>query len=147
MNDTITISEVGWLEAGDQLLAVRRTVFIDEQGVPPEMEVDEHDPAARHLLAIDAQRQPVATARLLANGHIGRMAVMQASRGRGIGTRMLQRLLDMAAEAGLKQAYLNAQCAAEAFYRREGFIPQGEIFEDAGIPHRRMTRQLDQSSG
>jgi len=146
MSETVSLKEVAWEQARETLLAIRFAVFVDEQGVPPELEVDEQDATARHLLVSDPQGHPLATARLLPNGHIGRMAVVAEQRGKRIGMRMLQALLHMAGEAGLSRVYLNAQCSAEGFYRRAGFVAEGEVFDDAGIPHRRMSRPLREQS-
>ncbi|RMG33037.1 MAG: GNAT family N-acetyltransferase [Gammaproteobacteria bacterium] len=138
-----TIDTVSWAEARDLLLAIRFEIFVHEQGVPAEMEEDADDPQALHLLVRTVPGgDPIATARLLPNGHIGRMAVRRQWRGRGIGSAMLAQLLSKARRKGLESVFLNAQCAAEAFYRRQGFRPEGAIFEDAGIPHRRMWRPL-----
>lgn len=137
------IEQADWAQARDTLLTIRFEVFVDEQGVPPELEEDADDPRAVHLLVWDStDNTPVATGRLLANGHIGRMAVRRAWRGQGIGGAMLERLIGLARQAGLKSVFLNAQCAAEAFYRRHGFRPEGDVFEEAGIAHRRMSRPL-----
>lgn len=141
--DRFRIDEVTWRDARATLLAIRFEVFVDEQGVPPELEEDAEDPSARHLLVRERSHgAPIATARLLPTGHIGRMAVRKAWRRRGVGSAMLRRLVEMARAQGLEEVFLNAQCAAEDFYRRHGFLAEGEIFEDAGIPHRRMSRPL-----
>jgi predicted GNAT family N-acyltransferase len=142
MADAFTVNPVTWDDTRDTLLGIRFKVFVEEQGVPPELEADTLDAHARHLLVRNPQGQAVATARLLDDGHIGRMAVLAGYRGKGIGTRMLRQLLWMAEEAGLPRVHLNAQCNAERFYQRLGFVAEGEVFEDAGIPHRRMYRLL-----
>ncbi len=134
----VTISEADWARHKAQLLQVRYAVFVDEQGVPPELEHDALDADAIHLLARDAQDGAVATARMLLDGHIGRMAVSRAFRGQGIGTAMLQRLIRIAAERGLRRLFLHAQCDAVPFYQRLGFVAEGEIFKDAGIDHQVM---------
>ncbi len=137
------IEQVDWVQARDTLLAIRFEVFVDEQGVPAELEEDAGDPQALHLLVWDATgTTPLATGRLLANGHIGRMAVRRDWRGCGIGSAMLERLIALAQQAGLKSVFLNAQCSVEGFYRRHGFRPEGDVFQDAGIAHRRMSRPL-----
>ena len=125
----------------DTVLAIRRIVFIEEQGVSVEEEVDGKDGEAIHLLAVDAEGAPIGTARMLANGHIGRMAVLPKWRGRGVGSAMLKRLLATARRRQLPTPFLNAQVSAVNFYRRLGFETQGEEFMDAGIRHRRMVRQ------
>lgn len=132
------IQQVDWEARQATLLAIRVAVFVDEQGVPPELEHDEHDRRAIHLLASNHEGRPVGTARLLTDGHIGRMAVLPAWRNRGIGTAMLRRLLQIAAGQGLSSVFLHAQCQAEPFYARLGFTAKGGVFQDAGIPHRCM---------
>lgn len=136
------------LELGDwgrlEALAapLRRRVFIEEQGVPEDLEWDEADAAALHALARLSDGTPVGTARMLANGQIGRMAVRADWRRRGIGAVLLQALLKAAAERGQDTVWLNAQLQAQPFYRHHGFHAIGPIFDDAGIPHRRMSRRI-----
>lgn len=120
---------------------IRETVFVQEQSVPLALEWDEDDKDAWHLLAFDGD-QAVATARLLATGKIGRMAVLPAWRQRGIGTRLLQRLIDKARQAGLAEVHLSAQVSAIPFYERLGFHITSDTYEDAGIPHRDMQLRL-----
>jgi predicted GNAT family N-acyltransferase len=132
-----------WPEDADALRVVRFEVFVTEQGVPAELEMDREDPDALHLLAIDRQSHPIGTGRLLADGHIGRMAVARAWRGRGVGSRILQGLLDNARAAGLHAVFLHAQRGAEGFYRSAGFRTEGGEFLDAGIAHVLMHRTLN----
>ncbi len=143
MTESFAIETADWQRQRETLLGIRFAVFVEEQGVPPELEEDAADPQALHLLARNAAGEAVATARLLPDGHIGRMAVLRPWRGRGLGTALLQRLLAIAAERGLEAVHLNAQCSAEGFYARLGFQAEGDVFEDAGIPHRRMRRLLN----
>jgi predicted GNAT family N-acyltransferase len=142
MAETWRIERVDWPQQRAQLLGIRFRVFVDEQGVPPDMEEDEHDAQALHLLARNARGEAIGCARLLDDGQIGRMAVLQVYRCRGIGSRLLQQLLQCAAQNGLPRVFLHAQCHAEDFYRRAGFTPVGEVFMEAGIPHREMHRPL-----
>jgi predicted GNAT family N-acyltransferase len=135
---TFTIEPARWPADRPALSQVRETVFVHEQGVPLALEWDEQDATARHLLARDAAGRPIGTGRLLPDGHIGRMAVLPAWRGRGVGTALLLGLLDAARMSGLTEVVLNAQCSALPFYERQGFTAEGPIFDDAGIPHRRM---------
>ena len=138
----IHIRIVDWDSAAAELMAVRVAVFVVEQGVPPELEQDEHDATALHLLATTAEGRTIGTARLLDDGHIGRVAVMPDWRGLGLGTRLLARLIDVAQERGLDGVFLHAQCSAESFYERLGFVAEGEVFDDAGIDHRCMRRPV-----
>jgi predicted GNAT family N-acyltransferase len=143
----IVIEQVDWAARQQALLAIRYAVFVDEQGVPPELEQDEHDATATHLLARTPAGAPVGTARLLPDGHVGRMAVLPAWRGRGIGSDMLHTLIAIARALGHERVVLHAQCQAEAFYRRFGFVAEGEVFADAGIAHRRMALPLTGDHG
>ena len=117
---------------------IRGEVFIAEQHVPPELEWDGEDPGALHLLAEDTDGQPIGTGRMLPNGHIGRMCVLPEHRRRGVGSALLAGLLHRAGSDGYPTPYLNAQVTAVAFYTRHGFLAVGEVFTEAGIPHRRM---------
>jgi predicted GNAT family N-acyltransferase len=141
------VQVVDWQEAAPQLARVRRAVFIEEQGVPEALEWDGEDAAAVHVLARAANGEPIGSGRLLMHGglaHIGRMAVVKPWRGRGVGSALLARLLSEARRLGCREAKLSAQTHALPFYARFGFRPEGEVFLDAGIPHRRMRRLLSQ---
>ncbi|MGD8589360.1 MAG: GNAT family N-acetyltransferase [Chromatiales bacterium] len=130
-----------WPRDRELLRQVRKKVFIQEQRVPAALEWDGTDDHALHLLALDEAGRPIGTARLLPSGQIGRMAVLKPWRRRGVGSALLQHLLTEAAKGEWPDLFLNAQLNALAFYTRHGFHPQGEVFEEAGIPHRRMTRK------
>lgn len=114
--------------------AIRHDVFVIEQNVPVELELDDMDAQCVHVVAYQDE-QAVGTARLLPDGHIGRMAVRLEARGSGVGSRMLQALMMYAQTRGDDCVRLNAQLQAEAFYGRHGYVRIGEIFLDAGIPH------------
>ena len=121
------------------LKAIRLAVFVREQGIPQELEWDQADAQAIHLLALaEPEGTPVGTARLLPSGQIGRMAVLPEWRGRGVGTALLRGLLTIARQGDHPRPFLNAQVSALHFYLRAGFHPVGEVFEEAGIPHLRM---------
>ena len=124
------------------LKLVREQVFIREQHVPEELEWDEQDSNATHVVAYNDNDQVIGTARLLANGHIGRMAVLEAWRNKGAGTAMLEKLLMVARGQNLPKVFLHAQTSAIGFYERHGFKSRGEEFMDAGIPHRYMEKVL-----
>ena len=140
MNATIAV--VDWRHRRKDLLAIRYAVFVGEQGVPIELEHDARDQQALHLLVTTPDGQPIGTARMLPEGHVGRMAVLPAWRRQGIGSAMLREFIRIAGENGIEKLFLNAQCEAEAFYQRLGFCAEGGIFVDAGIKHRRMSMQL-----
>ena len=131
-----------WAAARDQVLPVRETVFVHEQGVPVELERDAMDALCRHAALQDAEGQVIATGRLLPDGHIGRMAVLAAHRGTGVGSRVLEALVEEAARLGMQEVVLNAQTHACAFYARHGFEACGEVFFEAGLPHQSMRRAL-----
>ncbi len=143
----IAISQVSWHRHEPELYRIRHAVFVVEQGVPVDLECDAHDPQALHLLAFTAGGQPVGTARMLRDGHIGRMAVLPAWRGQGIGSALLHRLVQLARQQGLHSVFLHAQCHAESFYARLGFVAEGAVFQDAGIDHRCMRLPLTGPGG
>lgn len=131
-----------WEEARERARAVRISVFVREQGVPVELEWDDMDESSWHALAFAEDGTPVATGRLLPDGHIGRMAVLKAARGTGMGALVLDALMAKAAELGYGELILNAQTHAEPFYARVGFKRIGEEFDDVGIPHVEMRKRL-----
>jgi len=132
----------GWDSLKDDAQPVRYQVFVLEQQVPLELEWDEMDAPSLHAVAYDAQDRPVATGRLLPDGHIGRMAVLQPWRGQGVGGEVLRALIDAAARRGDAAVVLNAQVHAAEFYVRHGFVRFGAEFMEAGIPHIAMRRLL-----
>ncbi|KIC49663.1 GNAT family N-acetyltransferase [Tateyamaria sp. ANG-S1] len=136
------------IEQTDDLVAchaLRRTVFIEEQGVSEADEVDGRDGEALHVLAL-VDGVPMGCARILTNGSvakIGRVCVLPSARGTGLGAAIIEACLDVArALPGLTQAKLGAQTHALAFYERLGFTAFGPVYDDAGIPHRDMERPL-----
>lgn len=124
---------------------LRRVVFIEEQGVSVEDEVDGLDPEAIHLLAWEGEH-PVGTARILVKGDtgkIGRVCVLPEARGTGLGAALiLSALEELRKLPGLREAHLGAQSHATGFYEKLGFAVEGEEFMDAGIPHRHMSRAV-----
>lgn len=131
-----------WNDRAEDLRALRRQVFVIEQQVPEALEWDGTDHECAHFMALDSTGQMLGCARLTPEGQIGRMAVLSAHRGRGIGAALLEEAVSAAAAQGHDQVFLHAQHHAEAFYRRAGFLPEGEPYEEAGITHITMTRQL-----
>ena len=131
-----------WDAARGAASRIRTAVFVEEQRVPPEIEMDRHDAACIHALAY-AQGRAVGTGRLLPDGHIGRMAVLRESRSMGVGGAILERLVAEARRRGMLQVVLSAQTHALGFYRRHGFSEVGAVFEEAGIPHQEMRRALN----
>ena len=135
------IELLDWPAAEQQASRIRFTVFVEEQRVPAELEMDENDAASVHALAY-ADGRAIGTGRLLPDGHIGRMAVLKGWRGQGAGKAMLRQLIDAARERGLREVALSAQVQAVEFYRAEGFAPEGAVYEEAGIPHQAMRLRL-----
>lgn len=142
-----SIETVAWESAASALLAVRHPVFVLEQGVAAEREVDEFDPPSLHFLARDAAGAPIGTARLLPDGRIGRVAVLEPWRRKGVGRALLRAALSAAWERGDRRVTLHAQTRSLAFYESLGFVAQGEEFEEEGIPHREMARGFARRSG
>jgi predicted GNAT family N-acyltransferase len=138
----IRIDLLDWERARAAATPIRLTVFVQEQKVPPEIEIDEHDGQCLHALAFNEKGQPIATGRLLPDGHIGRMAVLQEWRGKGVGGRILGALIAKAKQRGDRAVVLSAQTHAIAFYRRHGFAEEGEVYLEAGIRHQQMRRAL-----
>jgi predicted GNAT family N-acyltransferase len=129
----------------DHAWAIRRRVFIEEQHVPEDIEMDADDSHAFHALAI-FDGIAIGCGRMLEHGasevKIGRMAVLREFRGKGVGAQILRFLIDSARTRGCRKAILHAQLTAEGFYLREGFKPVGGVFDEAGIAHRLMERNL-----
>jgi len=132
-----------WAHDAPKLAAIRRTVFIDEQGVPEALEWDADDAGAVHLLAVDGEGRAIGCARLLTDGHLGRMAVLPPWRGRGVGRALLAAALDAARTRGHTMLRLSAQTQAAGFYARAGFVAVGSEYEEAGIPHVAMQKDLN----
>jgi predicted GNAT family N-acyltransferase len=135
---TFTIRPTSWQQDEPALRLIREQVFIQEQNVPTELEWDGEDETAFHLLAEDEEGNPTGTARMLPDGHIGRVAVVKSWRGRGVGTALMQRMLKAAEAWNYTVVFLDAQVDAIDFYRKLGFESKGKTFMDAGIPHRHM---------
>ncbi len=142
MNCLRTIIKCSWQDAERALRHIRETAFMQEQSVPAELEWDGEDEGAIHLLALDADNTPIGCARILRDGHIGRMAVLIQWRKQGIGSELLQRAVAVVQELGCGEAFLDAQCDAIPFYEKQGFTAEGDEFIDAGIPHRHMRLTL-----
>ncbi|MBI1283570.1 MAG: GNAT family N-acetyltransferase [Thiobacillus sp.] len=138
-----TIEETNWARDAERLAAVRRAVFIDEQGVPEALEWDEHDALALHFLATTLDGSPIGCARLLPDGHVGRMAVLPAWRGHGVGRSLLAAVLNAARARGHAELRLSAQTHAADFYLQAGFVAHGAEYEEAGIPHVAMRKRLN----
>jgi predicted GNAT family N-acyltransferase len=140
----VRVVEIRDHAALEQAWAIRRKVFIEEQGVPEALELDDDDARAVHVLAL-LSTVPVGCGRMIAHGDevkIGRMAVLPERRGHGIGRRILETLMELGRERAFRKATLHAQLHAEGFYLKCGYVPIGEVFEEAGIAHRLMEHDL-----
>jgi predicted GNAT family N-acyltransferase len=141
--ETITLVEFDSQLMRDAL-DLRRAVFVEEQGVPPEMEVDDEDKEAIHLVATIGERV-VATLRITSMGNagrIGRVAVRREFRRKRIASRLVERASRLIAENGGREIMLHAQIQTVDFYRRLGYCEEGEVEMDAGIPHIWMRKRL-----
>lgn len=140
--NNVTVSSVDWTTCRDQLYQVRHEVFVIGQNVPIELEQDEMDPLCIHFLALDG-RFPVGTARVDREGHIGRVAVLESYRGKGVGTKLMKAAIQRAQSEGCPAALLNSQVSAVEFYSKLGFEPYGAEFIEAGIAHVAMRLPLE----
>ncbi len=135
-----------WASLQADASPLRTQVFVQEQGVPPAMEWDAQDPQAMHAVLRNRLGRTIATGRLLPAldgvAKIGRMAVLRQMRGMRFGEQVLKGLIDAARARGDTSVRLHAQCSAEAFYLRQGFVRHGEVFEEAGIPHIEMRKPI-----
>lgn len=146
MTTTLTVGP--WSQLGPAASQVRTAVFVHEQKIPAEMEWDVADQGALHAVVYDAAGQPIATGRLLQQapgvGRIGRMAVLQTLRGQHLGQQVLAALVQAAHARGDHAVCLHAQTSAQGFYARLGFIPQGAVYAEVGIPHIEMRLNIGQ---
>lgn len=136
-----TLRLARWNIDAPALRALRTAVFIEEQGVPEALEWDGLDSSCTHVIAEHAG-EAIGTARLLSTGQIGRMAVLVRWRHRGVGSALLERLIQHALTLEFSELWLHAQTHAVPFYMKFGFNAQGGEFLEAGIPHTRMIKRL-----
>ncbi|MBX9762399.1 MAG: GNAT family N-acetyltransferase [Pseudomonadaceae bacterium] len=135
----IQVRLADWQKDNAALRRIREIVFIAEQSVPAELEWDAEDADAVHFLALEGD-YPIGTARLLPDGHIGRVSVLKDWRGMNVGVTLIQTVLAEAEKRGLTQQMLSAQVHATAFYEKLGFAIVSDEYLDAGIPHVDMVR-------
>lgn len=124
-----------------EIVDIRETVFVNEQNVPKELEVDGLDPDCDHVL-LKSGSNFVATGRMQKDGHIGRVAVLREFRGKGLGKEIILSLIEVAKSRGMEKVYLGAQLTAKEFYHKLGFSQYGETFLDAGIKHIMMELRI-----
>ncbi|MEO9751329.1 MAG: GNAT family N-acetyltransferase, partial [Marinobacter sp.] len=134
----VRVRKYSWQLAPADVRNIRQSVFVDEQKVPPELEWDDTDEIADHYLMVLPDNTPVGVARLFSTleetAHIGRMAILPAHRGKGLGEVLLRHLVSEAAER-FTELQLSAQEHAIPFYQRSGFHVCSDLYDDAGIPH------------
>ena len=124
-----------------EICSIRNEVFVEEQNVPVELEIDGLDNEARHVLAF-VDEVPIGTGRILGDGHIGRIAVLEKHRGLGIGKLIMKELVKWAEDSNLEKVWLSSQWHAHSFYLDLGFVCVGEIYKEAGIDHIKMFRPI-----
>ena len=140
MKTVIQIKQISSDEAKAQAFAIRMRVFVREQRVPAAIELDRDDDRAIHFLAT-SEGKAVGTARVVlhhGSAKIGRMAVLKSHRGKGVGKKLLRRTVATAKKLGARSIYLHAQVPVIEFYQKLGFRCVGAVFDEAGIPHRKM---------
>ncbi|HID82398.1 MAG TPA: GNAT family N-acetyltransferase [Chromatiales bacterium] len=131
-----------WQQDQKEIKAIRHAVFIIEQNVPEELEWDDQDADAFHLLATTDNAEAIGTVRLLKTGQIGRMAVLKKYRSHGVGKMLMDAVLNMAKENNFTSVFLHSQVSAVTFYEDFGFTIISEEYEEVGIPHRKMKKSL-----
>ncbi|MFD9127687.1 GNAT family N-acetyltransferase [Kitasatospora sp. NPDC059571] len=137
-----------------QVRSVRQEVFVEEQNVPAELEYDELDATSLHVLALAEDGAALGTGRLIHGPQafeltgiegrvlLGRLAVRKPARGTGLGAELVRAIERAGREHGARELELHAQVQALGFYERLGYTAEGPVYDDAGIPHRTMTRVL-----
>ena len=133
-----TIKEVSWHQHKDAIMMIREKVFVEEQNVSMEEEMDGLDDQCWFALAVDDSDSPIGTGRLLPSGKVGRMAVLREYRNQGIGSAILNKLINVASSQSISNLYLHGQTHAIKFYNKHGFVEEGQEFDEAGIPHYKM---------
>lgn len=138
----LTAKQGSWQQLGATCRQIRHKVFVKEQNIPAKDELDEQDASSEHFLLFINDR-PIATARLTSKGHLGRLAVLKPLRGKGLATKLIQRVLQHCKRIDLKQVYLNAQISAVNLYAKLGFKVNGEEYDEVGIMHLPMMLDLN----
>jgi predicted GNAT family N-acyltransferase len=138
----VKVELLPWEKARPLAAPIRFAVFVGEQNVPADIELDELDAKSLHAVAFDEAGRAIGTGRFLPEGKIGRMAVTKEWRRRGVGAALLEALVREAQRRGLAEVKLSAQVHAAQFYRAHGFVAEGNAYEEAGIAHQMMRRQL-----
>jgi len=142
MSNPFTVSLVNWHDGEPLLKSIRDTVFIREGGASPELEWDGKDASCRHALALSLQGDAIGCGRMMPDGHIGHIAVLQQWRKQKVGTAIVEALLEYARTHDYPQISVDAQPKYIPFYRNNGFVEQGEAFMDAGVQRVKMALKL-----
>lgn len=138
----LTITTTKYIEPfKSQIISVRNTVFCQEQGVHPSLEIDGLDESCIHSLVF-SNKIPIATGRMQNDGHIGRIAVLKSHRKQGVGSKIILSLIEHANSLGLDRVYLASQVDAVPFYKKLGFTEMGSIYVEANIDHINMKRMI-----
>ncbi len=138
-----SIQFADWKEDAEHLIALRHEVFVCEQNVPIEVEIDDLDSQCLHIKALMKDGHIIGTARLLPNHNVSRMCVSKAYRRQGIAGAMLEFIIQHARLQNFKYLQLNAQISAQPLYESYGFVADSDIFMEAGILHRHMSLPLN----
>lgn len=137
-----SIKTGSWADLGEYCKSIRLPVFVKEQGVPQRLELDPQDETFLHVVIFNHDNTAIATARLAPNGKFGRMAVLKKYRRQGLGTVLLKQITKLADSLGSEQLVCHAQQSAVEFYKKNGFQIIGKPFQEAGITHIKMMKNL-----
>ncbi len=140
--DTLQVRLARWERDSAAIRAIRNAVFSVEQGIAETLDFDGRDHECVHVLAWIGDGESIGTARMLPDGHVGRIAVYKEWRGQGVGTRLTEYLTEVARDRGFAEIHLHSQIQAAEFYSRLGFEEHGDTFMEAGIEHVLMVRIL-----
>ncbi len=132
--NSISIIKTSWLEHSTQISSIRDSVFIQEQAVPKNIEMDGKDSECMHFL-MSNDNNPIGTARIKMSGKIERVSILKPNRNKGLGTRLMNFIIDAAKGNRFERIYLHSQMESIGFYKNLGFIEEGDVFQEAGIDH------------
>ncbi|WP_417314030.1 GNAT family N-acetyltransferase [Cycloclasticus pugetii] len=139
---SILIKTGSWSDLEPYCRTVRLSVFVEEQGIPQQLELDKQDNHFLHVVIFNGNNTPIATARLADNGQFGRMAVLKSYRTQGLGNQLLKQITKQARLQGLQQLTCHAQQSAVGFYKKNGFHITGKPFQEAWFTHIKMLKNL-----
>jgi len=135
------ITRTSYQQHHEGIRSIRQRVFVDEQKIDPKLEWDDLDHDAEFFIALNEHADIIATARFFTDGKIGRMAVLADYRNLGIGSAMLKEIEQFAEWQSIKTLHLSAQTSAIEFYQKNGYLIEGEVYLEAGIPHQNMYKE------